>query len=240
MSEWGPSQWLRRFRASDTRPGSRPHFLNRLEEIGADPASGPRPDFRSRLREELLAAQAASADAVPDPPPVRHRAPFLVRLRPATFVVVTAGLLIFTGIQTYGAVPGDRLYPIKRAAEATLLSLTTDDMERAQRELSAAHSRATEAAALLGYPDSRRARLIGPTLDEMTRTTRSALSALGHVKRTDGGSHAPTLKRFTQEQRDVVEPMIPQLGDDDRMKASAYLDMIDDLAGPEHTPGVHP
>ncbi len=100
-------------------------------------------------------------------------------------------------------------------------------MERAQRELSAAHSRATEAAALLGYPDSRRSELIGPTLDEMTSTTRSALSALGHVKRPD--THAPALKRFTEEQRDVVEPMIPQLGDDDRMKASAYLDMIDDL-----------
>jgi hypothetical protein len=199
----------------------------RLYEIGTGAGHGPRPEFRARLREELLAARAAGSESGPQV--ARHRRPSrrLTALRPGALIVAMAALMLLTGAWTYGSVPGDRLYPIKRAAEATLLSLTTDDMERAQRELSAAHSRATEAAALLGYPDSRRERLIGPTLDEMTMTTRSALSALGHVKRQ--GTHTPALKHFTEEQRDVVEPMIPQLDDDDRMKASAYLDMIDDL-----------
>ncbi|MET8142062.1 DUF5667 domain-containing protein [Sphaerisporangium sp. NPDC005288] len=195
--------------------------------MGAEPAHGPSPDFRARLREEILAAQVTGPDLEPDTGRRRRRPPLLVRLRPGALIVALTAVMVVTGVQTYASVPGDNLYPIKRAAEATVLSLTTDDIERAQRELTAAHSRATEAAALLGYPDSRRERLIGPTLDEMTSTTRSALSALGHVKRQ--GTHAPALKRFTKEQRDVVEPMIPQLGGDDRMKASAYLDMIEDM-----------
>ncbi|MEV7966649.1 DUF5667 domain-containing protein [Sphaerisporangium sp. NPDC088356] len=227
MVKWGPSRWLLRRWAAVTRREPHTHFVSRLNEIGSEPAHGPRPDFRARLRGELLTAHATGPDTTSEPARHRRRTPLLVRLRPGALIVTVTGLMLFTGVETYGSVPGDRLYPIKRAAEATLLSVTTDDVERAQRELSAAHSRATEAAALLGYPDSRRAQLIGPTLDEMTTTTRSALSALGHVKRP--GTHTPTLKRFTEEQRDVVEPMIPQLGDDDRMKASAYLDMIDDL-----------
>ncbi|MEU8266530.1 DUF5667 domain-containing protein [Sphaerisporangium sp. NPDC049002] len=228
MGKWGPSRWLLRRWAAVTRREPQAHFVSRLNEIGAEPGHGPRPDFRARLRGELLAAQATGPEIAPETAGHRRRTPLLVRLRPGALIVTVTGLMLFTGLETYAAVPGDRLYPIKRAAEATLLSLTTNDVERAQRELSAAHSRATEAAALLGYPDSRRTELIGPTLDEMTSTTRSALSALGHVKRP--GRHTPTLRRFTEEQRDVVEPMIPQLGGDDRMKASAYLDMIDDLA----------
>lgn len=224
MGKWGPSRWPLRRWAAVTRQDPQAHFVAKLNQIGAEPANGPRPDFRSRLREELLAAQVSGPAGAPE---IARRTRRTLRVRPAALIVAMAALTLFAGVQAYGSVPGDRLYPIKRAAEATVLSLTTDDVERAQRELTAAHSRATEAAALLGYPDSRRERLIGPTLDEMTVTTRSALSALGHVKRR--GTHAPTLKQFTDEQRDVVEPMIPQLGDDDRMKASAYLDMIDDL-----------
>ncbi|MFC4529828.1 DUF5667 domain-containing protein [Sphaerisporangium dianthi] len=227
MGKWGPTRWLHRRSSAGSRRQPQPHFAARLREIGAEPSHGPRPDFRTRLREEIIAARATGGE--PDTETGRHRrsSPRLARLRPGVLIVAMTSLLAFTGVQTYASVPGDRLYPIKRAAEATMLSLTTDDVERAQRELTAAHSRATEAAALLGYPDSQRERLIGPTLDEMASTTRSALSALGHVKRE--GKHAPALKRFTKEQRDVVEPMIPQLGGDDRMKASAYLDMIDDL-----------
>jgi hypothetical protein len=201
---------------------------DRLRQIGGESGDGPSPDFRARLRGELLAAHAAGDEPPQEPSGVRHRPPLLIRLRPAGLTVAVTGLMILTGVQTYGSVPGDHLYPIKRAAEATLLSLAPDDVERAQRELTAAHSRAAEAAALLGYPDDTRSRLIGPTLDEMTSTTRSALLALRHVKRRD--KHTPALKRFTQEQRDLVAPMIPQLGGDDRMKASAYLDMIDNLA----------
>ncbi|MBB5625515.1 DUF5667 domain-containing protein [Sphaerisporangium krabiense] len=206
------------------RHDPRPDLVRRLNEIGADAGHGPGAGFRERLRDELLAAHAEPA-AEPEPPAPRR--PALTRLRPAVLVAALAVLLVFTGMQTYASVPGDRLYAIKRAAEATLLTLTTDDTERAQRELTVAHSRATEAAALLGYPGSGREKLIGRTLDEMTTTTRSALTALGHVKRH--GKQTPALKKFTEQQRDVVAPMIPQLGGDDRMKASAYLDMIDDL-----------
>ncbi|MEU9887223.1 DUF5667 domain-containing protein [Sphaerisporangium sp. NPDC051011] len=226
MGKWGPTRWLLRRRAVVRRRDPQPHFVARLNEIGSDSGTGPRPDFRARLREELLAAYHAKAAApAPETPP--RRPSLFTRVRPAAVIVAVVGVMFFTGLRTYDAVPGDSLYPIKRAAEATLLSLTTDDTERAKRELNAAHSRATEAAALLGYPDSAREKLIGRTLDDMTRTTRSALTELGHVKRR--GKQTPAIKKFTEQQRDVVEPMIPQLGGDDRMKASAYLDMIDDL-----------
>ncbi|MDH2426786.1 DUF5667 domain-containing protein [Sphaerisporangium sp. TRM90804] len=226
MGWWRPSRWLRDLWAAVTL--RRTTIIGRLRRIGAEPRTGPSHDFRSRLREELLAAQASARESAgAEAGRHRRRPPRLARLRPAALVMAVTGLMLFTGVETYASVPGDHLYAIKRAAEATLLSLTPDDEQRAQRELTAAHSRATEAAALLGYPDSARERLIGPTLDEMTSRTRSALSALKHVKKPD--KHRPELKRFTEQQRDVVEPMIPQLGGDDRVKASAYLDMIDDL-----------
>ncbi|MEO3811274.1 DUF5667 domain-containing protein [Sphaerisporangium sp. B11E5] len=215
--------------AALTRRGPSARSLSaRLRQIGGESRDEPSPDFRARLRGQLLAAHGTRADPGPEPAVrKRRRPPLLVRLRPAVLIVAVTCLMILTGTQTYDSVPGDRLYPIKRAAEATLLSLTPDDVERAQRELTAAHSRAAEAAALLGYPGDDRERFIGPTLDEMASTTRSALSALRHVKRR--GKHTPAIKRFTEQQRDLVAPMIPQLGGDDRMKASAYLDMIDDL-----------
>ncbi|GGK99328.1 hypothetical protein Sme01_60550 [Sphaerisporangium melleum] len=229
MGKWGPTRWPLRRSSAVGREPSHPELTARLRAIGTEPAHGPRPDFRARLREELLAAHATAAEPETAPDTGRRRRRLVPpRLRSSVVAVALTGVLVVTGLQTYAAVPGDPFYPIKRAAEATMLSMTTDDVQRAERELTAAHSRATEAAALLGYPGSRRERLIGPTLDEMTSTTRSALTALGHVKRE--GKHAPAIKRFTEEQRDVVEPMIPQLGGDDRMKASAYLDMIDDLA----------
>ncbi|GII81310.1 hypothetical protein Sru01_62920 [Sphaerisporangium rufum] len=218
-----PSRWLLMGWAAANR---RAALRARLEEIGAEPGHGPRPEFRARLREELAGHPAGTAGA--ETARHRRRGARRLRPRPAALLVTAAALTAVTGLQTYTAVPGDRLYPIKRATEATLLSLTTNDVERAHRELTVAHSRATEAAALLGYPDSTRARLIGPTLDEMAVTTRSALTALSHVKREK--EHSPTLRRFSEEQRDVVGPMIPLLTDDDAMKASAYLDMIDRMA----------
>ncbi|GAA1272067.1 hypothetical protein GCM10009677_26430 [Sphaerisporangium rubeum] len=214
--------------AALTRRGPSARALTvRLRQIGDEPRE-PSPEFRARLRGQLLAAHGTAGETGPEPAVgAGRRPPLLLRLRPAAMVVSVTGLMALTGLQTYGSVPGDHLYPIKRAAEATLLSLAPDDLERAQRELTAAHSRATEAAALLGYPGDDRERFIGPTLDEMADTTRSALLALRHVKRRD--THTPSIKRFTEQQRDLVAPMLPQLGDDDRTKASAYLDMIDDL-----------
>ncbi len=191
----------------------------------------PRPEFRARLRDELLRTQIA--ERVPAARPPAERPEFrprslLVRLRP---VCVFGGLLAFmfaTGSHAYRSVPGDLLYPLKRAAESTLLTFTTDDDDRAQREMVAARLRATEAAALLGFSTPDR-RLVEQTLDDMDSKTRAALSRVKPRDKTNG-----RVRRFAREQRSVVEPLLPKLDGENRDKANQYLSYIDTFTSGSH------
>jgi hypothetical protein len=221
--------------------------IARLAELGDRLGGQPRPEFRARLRETLLsaheearraaaerlgahdAAPATSgvpAGAGPEPPP---RAPLLVRLRPVALALALVLVAAGTGYGAHHAVPGDLLYPLKRASESALITMSIDETARAERELDTAHSRATEAAALARAPArERRERLLEATIDEMTASTRSALTRLSRVKRRDGqrsGSNGK-LRRFAKEQRNVVEPLIPALNGSSKEKANAYLHLL--------------
>ncbi|MDF5754928.1 DUF5667 domain-containing protein [Spongiactinospora sp. TRM90649] len=251
MRKWRPRWW----RPSTIRR-TRHRLTERMSEIASREDTGPRPEFRSRLREDLLAVYsdepaqrakgaAAQADVVRRPPARRAR-----RYRRASrsggasrgysrvgvlaqvITVATTFILVVTGLVAYRSVPGDTLYPLKRAAESTMVRLSADEVERAERRLAAAEERASEVATLLGTPD--RAGLVDDTINDMEKSTRSAVCALTRVKRKDAKKE-PTLKRFAEKQHRVVDPIIKKMDAQTQRQASGYLNYIDGLAGPDAT-----
>ncbi|GII30722.1 DUF5667 domain-containing protein [Planotetraspora mira] len=220
MSCWRAS---RRLRGRTTRGGQ---VVARLSELSGF-LSGPSPEFRAGLREELLRTHAAERVPASEPPAQRpqvRRRSLFARFRPAlVFGVLLIGMY-GTGIRTYHSVPGEPLYPLKRAAESTLLSMASGE-ERAQREMGAARLRAAETASLAAYstPDPSRDELIERTLEDMESKTRAAL---GRVER-HGQDASTEARRFAREQRDAVESLLPKLDAANRKKANKYLKYID-------------
>ncbi|MCC5576641.1 hypothetical protein IMZ11_13475 [Microtetraspora sp. AC03309] len=203
----------------------------RIAEVGSRIGGGPRPDFRAKLRADLLEAHAAERRPAERPPAERpevRRPSLLVRLRPAVVFTMLLGVMFLTGSRAYDSVPGDMLYPLKRAAEATVLRLATSDTELAKREMAAARLRAAEAATLAGAPGPGRDELITQALDDMARTTRAALARVRPRDDKPDGE----VRRFAREQRTMVEPLLPKLDRENRDKATKYLTYIDTFTSP--------
>jgi hypothetical protein len=205
---------------------SRERVLAQLTELRTLPlGGGPSVGFRARLRTDLLSSR-------PLPDPVRHsrrrtqrrRAGRLSWLSQAATFALAAGMML-SAFATYQALPGDTLYPLKRAAESTLVRLSSDDVERAERELVAARTRASEISRLLS--SSGDGPLVTKTFDEMEESTRSGITRL---KRAEPRS--PKINRFAHDQKDMVEPMLERMNGDQQDQATGYLDYIEGLQAP--------
>jgi hypothetical protein len=221
-----------------SRPGRRPfgaarrsqeRVLDQLEGLREQPlGGGPSTDFRAHLRERLLRAEAAEE---PQETRVerrrRQRRAEPVRL-PWVSQLATVGLaaaMVSTAYLTYQSVPGDTLYPLKRAAESTLVRLSSDEVERGERELVSARERASEVSELLN--SSGKGPLVSATLKEMDRSTRSAIKRLERAQ-----PRSPRLNRFAEDQRDLVEPLLERLDGPEQDQANTYLHYIEGLAAP--------
>lgn len=206
----GRSSFQRRLSAHDA-------LLGQLNDLGENLplGGGPDPAFRARLRETLMSETLAAT------PPRRERRP-LRWLSP----LLAAGLataMVLTVLVTYRAVPGDMLYPLKRAAEGAITELNPD---KAGSALDAAGERAEELGALLdaggGGPH------VGATLQEMEESTRSAIERMDRAVPRDQSK----INKFVEEQHEKVDPMLEQLNDVDQQQANGYLDYIDGLRLP--------
>ncbi|MFD1544382.1 DUF5667 domain-containing protein [Nonomuraea guangzhouensis] len=211
---------------------SRERVLGHLAELRRLPlGEGPAAAFRERLRAELLSAHPGllSTHSAADPvrPARRSRRRRARRLswvsQIATFGLTAAMML--SAFATYQALPGDTLYPLKRAAESTLVRLSADDVQRAERELISAKTRASEVARLLG--SSGDGPLVTRTLTEMEESTRSGISRLERAE-----PRSPKINRFARDQKNMVEPMLERMDGDQQDKATGYLDYIDGLVAP--------
>ncbi|NUR89354.1 MAG: hypothetical protein HOY71_35165 [Nonomuraea sp.] len=199
---------------------SRERVLSHLTELRRTPiGGGPSSSFRDRLREELMSGQE------PAPRPARvRRQPRISWFSQLATLGLAAGMM-FSAFATYHALPGDTLYPLKRAAESTLVRLSTDDVERAERELDSAKARAAEVAQLLG--SSTDGPLVSRTLKDMEDSTHSGIQMLQRAE-----PRSPKIKGFAQDQKNVVEPMLPQLNPTQQDQASGYLTYIEGLVRP--------
>ncbi|TDC10904.1 hypothetical protein E1267_02820 [Nonomuraea longispora] len=207
----------------------RERVLEHLTELHRLPLGGaPDPVFRERLRADLVSGRV-SAEFPPDEPArFRHahrrparRGPLLSQL--AAFGLSAA--MMAASFVTYQAVPGDSLYPLKRAAESALVGLSTNDAARAERELRSAKTRAEEVVSLLGSSDG--GPLVGKTLKDMEESTRAGVSRLRRAE-----PRSPKIKKFARHQKEVVGPMLRQLRRDQLAQAEGYLDYIEGLVAP--------
>ncbi|WP_125643899.1 DUF5667 domain-containing protein [Nonomuraea sp. WAC 01424] len=204
--------------------------IERLTELRSLPMGrGPEPAFRERLREDLVSGRLLLEAPDEQESAPRHARPAVRRRRrPLLSQLATLGLagaMMISAFATYRAVPGDTLYPLKRAAESTLVHLSTDDAERGERELASAETRAKEVASLLG--SSTDSPLVSETLKDMEDSTRSGISRLTRTQ-----PRSSKIKKFAQKQRDVVEPMLEQLNEAQKGQAAGYLDYIEGLVAP--------
>jgi Domain of unknown function (DUF5667) len=215
--------------------------LERLTRLrGLAIGGAPDPVFRERLRARLVSgallleeprvsAGKPAAAAVWRPGRARHARVRPAPRRPLLSHLTALGLaatMMCAAFATYQAVPGDSLYPLKRAAESTLVRLSADEAERGERELNSAKARAEEVATLLGSPGH--GPLVGKTLTDMEAFTRSGISRL---KRAEPRS--PEIRKFARDQKEMVRPMLPRLDEAEQAQAEGYLDYIEGLAAPQ-------
>lgn len=132
--------------------------------------AGPGEDFRVALRERLLAAGAASAV---DRRPVAAAAWRRRLVAAGAVLTIATGGVAATAVASTSALPGDRLYDVKRGVEDVQLALATGDLAKGERYLAIANTRLREVQALLlrnsGQTDN-------PVLVQELRAALSAMS----------------------------------------------------------------
>lgn len=186
------------------------------EALSAMPGSeGPRPEFRTALRQRLVAVATVQGVGAPAESSIS-------RARAATgswrfqrrLTALAAGAAVVTGVSgvALGAsrsLPGDPLYGMKRAAESAQLAGTTGTEARGKRHLEFARTRLGEVQDLAGDGSPK---VLVNTLHDMDVETRDGANDLFAAYR-DSGSAEPlrALDRFTHEQYSQLQALLPQL-----------------------------
>ncbi len=162
----------------------------------------PTDTFKLALRTRLIAVGAVSSPAggLPQPAPWRRRL-----VAASAVVAISTGSAAGLAVASSDALPGDRLYEVKRAIENVRLALAPSDLAKAERYLAIASTRLTEINALLAENANAAA---DPVLVEELRATLSDLAeavAAGSAlffeifERTGDASVLAPLERFLAE-----------------------------------------
>jgi hypothetical protein len=175
---------------------------------------GPSDEFRLALRQRLLAVGAvAPATAVPTAAPWRRRL-----VAASTVVAIATGGAAATAVASEHALPGDRLYDVKRAVENVQLALAHSDLAKGERYLAIASTRLGEVQALLRESNGQTS---DPVLIQELRDTMSAMSdalAAGSERffdvfnRTADATVLAPLEHFLVQRSgmlDEVRPLLP-------------------------------
>ncbi|WP_127479171.1 DUF5667 domain-containing protein [Nocardioides pantholopis] len=174
-------------------------------ELRALPQPEARPDFVADLRERLMAQAATTlaTDPGPDPAPrpaapdpdarARLRAPYgrNRRERRVAILAGTAAVLAATtsvAVASQSAVPGDVLYPVKRAIENTHSGVTLDEGRKGTTLLAQARSRLEE-------------------LQELTRRTDDGASS------EDAAAIEETLTSFSEQATEASDLLLADFDD---------------------------
>jgi len=204
------------------------------------PAVAPRPAFSADLRERLMAAAATElvrADDVTDRLTVRS-APAARRRHERRLTVGIVSLAIVgasagTALASQGALPGQPLYPVKRAIESVRTGFTTSDSGKGSALLGDANTRLDEVAKLSGGSSDDSAQITS-TLNAFAEQAKKASDLL---LTTYQQSHDPAaikkLQQFTSDSIDQLTTLEPQLPDSAKQaltEAAQTVLMIDTAA----------
>ncbi|HEX5496756.1 MAG TPA: DUF5667 domain-containing protein [Mycobacteriales bacterium] len=216
----------------------------------------PSPEFRDRLRSQLVALAetmptgtpttvARHGAGRPDRPgarrPTGRPAP---RPRLALLAGALSALVAVSGLTVVvsgRALPGDTLYSLKRTTEHVELALAHGPQAKAQRHLDFAQSRARELADLVRRrgesPAPRSAdpgadtpadRPVVTTLSDMDRQTRDGVRALTEFAvSTVADSPLADLASWAADQRAILEPVLERLHGDAGRRAGRSATLLD-------------
>jgi hypothetical protein len=175
---------------------------------------GPSDEFRLALRQRLLAVGAvAPATTLPTAAPWRRRL-----VAAGAVVAIATGGAAATAVASEHALPGDRLYDVKRAMETMQLALAHSDVAKGEQYLAIASTRLGEVQALLRETDGP---ISDPVLIQELRDTMSAMSdalAAGSERffdvfnRTADATVLAPLEHFLTQRSgmlDEVRPLLP-------------------------------
>jgi Domain of unknown function (DUF5667) len=227
--------------------------VDALAEVPATP--GPRPEFRTALRQRLVAVAAVQvASPVVESPFQRARAAGGTWRVQRRLVAVGAGAAVVTAVAGVGvgasrSIPGEPFYGVKRASEGVQLATTFGTEDRGKRHLQFARARLAEVATLSGHSlalgqisgghsyaaaaqlDASTSRLILSTLRDMDVDTRAGANDL-FVAYRDSGSTEPlsALNSFTVRQFNDLHSLVGALPADVRPRAMSSLALLNLVA----------
>src|SRR6478735_6617535 len=214
------------------------HDADLLELVGAMRSMPPvtaRPEFVADLRERLMAeADTAMVPAdvsklkLPDRKPTRER-----RLAAVVGGIAIVGATTSLAVASQSALPGDSLYPIKRAIERVHTGISVGEANRGSTVLANASSRLDEVDELTrqGDADAADEARIARTLDTFTEQAIEA-SDLLLSDYADNGNAASIaqLRDFASSSLDqlaALEPLVPPEARDELIRAAGVLANID-------------
>ena len=207
-----------------------------VSQLRAVPDVNPRSDFVASLRERLM-VEADTALVAGDPEEARLRLPVRGGRRErrlATLIgsaaVIGATTTMAVAAQT--ALPGDSLYPVKRALESAQAQLAGDEGERGAAMLASATDRLEEVDELARRGTTEGIAALAPTLETFTAQSDEAAELLLSSYEDTGDEAAITeLRRFTEQSMETLlrlEAAVPDSARDELRAAAQNLAAIDD------------
>ena len=210
---------------------------------------GPRPEFRTALRQRLVAVATVQGVGATEKPLQRARAAGGTWKVQRRLTALAAGAAVVTGITGVGlgasrSLPGQPFYGVKRATEGAQLATTVGTEARGKRHLGFARTRLSEVKALSGTSSalgpvsgahllaapansSERTKLILDTLHAMDVETRAGANDLFAAFR-DSGSTEPlrALNDFSQAQYSQLQGLLAQLPANAQPSARSSLALL--------------
>lgn len=207
-------------------------LLALVEDLRTTSGPDPRPEYVASLRARLMAEADAALAAGTD-----TRLLLPTRTRRDRRVAVAAGAMALVGatssvaIAAQDALPGDALYPVKRALESAETSLQADTTQRAEKMLSNAYGRLAEASALARMENAASLAALPETLDDFTvQADQGADLALAEYAETGDEAVVEGLQDFVANSMDALvalEDQVPVSARDSLDEAARVLADID-------------
>ena len=210
-----------------------------VAELRAVPPVRPRPEFTASLRERLMAE--AETALVAGPARVRAEEARLVlpvrpRARDRRLATLLGGAALIgattsMAVAAQTALPGDSLYPVKRAIEDARTGLAAEDADKGAQLLASARGRLDEADQLARTSSPTRGAAVAATLvDFDAQATEAADLLLAAYAETGDEETIRSLRTFTDESLDGLGALartVPESARDEVEAAGTHLAQID-------------
>jgi hypothetical protein len=203
----------------------------------------PRPEFVADLRERLLtAADTALAPSGTTTVPTETERLTLPPRRPTRerrLAAVVGGLALVgattsMAVAAQDALPGESLYPVKRAMESAQTGLQFAEADKGATLLASASGRLDEVVALSENSSDEDATAIADTLDTFTdQASEASELLLSDYAKNDNQASISELRDFTAQSLDqltALEPQVPDAARDELVRAAQVLLDIDAAA----------